>query len=79
LIPLGIAPLTLRRWPYCLSGGIDESIAVALKNNNYREGYRRVCTDFPSALTALEMRLMKMRSVVMAAILMIDSISMHVA
>jgi hypothetical protein len=62
-----------------LSGGIDESIAVALTNKNYRKGYRRVCTDLPSALTALEMRSMKMRSFVFAAILMIGSLSMHVA
>jgi len=62
-----------------LSGGIDESIAVALTHKVCRKGYKRVCTDFPSALTALEMCSMKIRSFVFAAILMIGSLSMHVA
>jgi hypothetical protein len=62
-----------------LSGGIGEGIAVALTNKNRRKGCQRVCTDCPSALIALEMRSMKMRSFVFAVILMICSLSMHVA
>ena len=64
--------------PACPAGSMKD-IAVALTNKNRRKGCKRVCTDFPSALTALEMCSMEMRSFVSAAILMIGSLSMHVA
>jgi hypothetical protein len=62
-----------------LSSRIDEGIMIALPNKNHRAGYKHVCTDFSLALAALEMRSMKMRSAVYAAILMICSVSSHVA
>jgi hypothetical protein len=69
----------LRRQPPYLSGGIDEGITIAPPDKNHCAGYKHDCSDFSLALAALEMRSMKIQSAVFAVILMICSLSSHVA